>query len=148
MVLLARMPAWLGVTRWVAMRDADGWGQQELRKVEDWLFAILRFAITRDETDRATIMAAAARMDRPDAPLSQSDFSFFTRTSREICNAIAGRERAAKLPILDRCLREVGNDRLRRALAAALKIERPATATGKLGRRYGDDLWRGLPIRH
>jgi hypothetical protein len=130
------------------MWDGDGWSEQELRKVEDWLFAILRFAITRDETDRAKIMAAATRMDRPDGPLSQSDFSFFTRTSREICDSIARHERAARLPILDRHLREVGNYRLRRALAAALKIERPATATGKLGRRHGDDLWRGLPIRH
>jgi hypothetical protein len=127
------------------MRDGDF--RKELRKVEDWLFAILRFAVTRDEVDRATIMAAAARMDRPDGPLSQSDFSFFTKTSREICDSIARHERVAKLTIFDRCLREVGNDRLRRALAAALKNERPATATGKLGRRHGDDLWRGLPVR-
>lgn len=119
----------------------------ELKRIEDWLFAILRFAITRDETDRATIMAAAASMDRPHGHFSRSDFSFFTRTSREICDSIAARERAAKLPILERYLCDVGNDRLRCALAAALKIERPATAIGKLGRRYGDDLWRGLPIR-
>ena len=126
----------------------DAIGSPERERIEEWLLAILRFAVTRDEADRAALMATAADMDRPCGHFMQSDFSFFVRTSGDICDVVAGRERVVKITVLHRYLREIGNDRLRRALAAALDIERPATTRiGKLGRPYGDDLWRGLPIR-
>jgi hypothetical protein len=124
-----------------------GTDSSELERIEDWLFAILRFAITRDAADRSAIMAKAADMDRPRGQLMQSDFSYFVRTSSEVCDAIAGRERA-RIAVLHRYLYEIGNDRLRGALAAALNIERPVrTRMGKLGRQRSDDLWQGLTIR-
>jgi hypothetical protein len=122
-------------------------GSPELKRIEDWLFAILRFTITRDAADRTAVMTIAANMDRPCAYFIQSDFSYFVRTSQEVCSAIAGHDRA-KIAVLHRYLSEIGNDRLRRALAAALNIERPATRRiGKLGRQHSGDLWRGLPTR-
>jgi hypothetical protein len=119
----------------------------ELERIENWLLAILRFAITQDETDRIAMMAAAANMDRPGKHSTQSDFSFFVRTSKEISDLIAGNNSSAKIAALRQCVRETGNERLWRALEAVLEIARPATEPPKRRHQYADDLWRGLPIR-
>jgi hypothetical protein len=117
---------------------------ERLERIEDWLFAILRFAITRHPADRTAIMARAADMDRPGGELTQKGFSYFVTTSGKVCDAIAGEERA-RVAVLYRYLHEIGNDRLRRALAAALNIERPVrTRVGKLGGQHSDGLWEGL----
>jgi hypothetical protein len=135
-----------GIVGGGAMGDARL--EEESRKVEEWLLAILRFAITREKADRAAVLATASAMDSFGVPPVHSGFTFFVRTSTEICDLIAGGNNTANEAALHHQLSKIDNDRLRRALIAAVEIERPATArTGKLGRRYGDDLWRGLPIR-
>ena len=58
------------------------------RRLHEWLFLLLRFAITRDLSDRSAAMAMADELDslgvrwRPAGPL------FFRQTSREVCDAI------------------------------------------------------------
>jgi hypothetical protein len=128
------------------MRDAVL--EQSLHKVEDWLLVILRFAITHEQADRGAILSLAADLDRHGEHAARSDFAFFTRTSVEICDLIVGTNRPERVAVLRRHIGMIDNDRLRRALEAALGMERPLTNGGRMRSRRNEDLWRGLPIRH
>jgi hypothetical protein len=128
------------------MRDAVF--EPAFDKVEDWLLAILRFAITREEADRAAILAMAAEMDQLGAHAARSDFAFFARTSVEICDLIVGKDHPERIAALRRHIGMIDNDRLRRALEAVLEIEPPRTNGRRARSRRSEALWRGLPIRH
>ena len=69
------------------------------------------------------------------------------RTSGEICDLIVGKAGPQNIATLRRRLGEIDNERLPRALEAALEIEPAAPKIGKIRSRNGEDLWRGLPIR-
>ena len=57
--------------------------------IDDWLLAVLRFAVTRDEADRSAVLVLAEAMDRSGAsPARPSSFEFFRRSSIELCRAI------------------------------------------------------------
>jgi len=62
------------------------WRAKTLRA---WQLAILRFAVTLDNADRLAVIAIAGEIDRlgPQHD-SKPDFSFFRRTSAELCAAI------------------------------------------------------------
>jgi hypothetical protein len=128
------------------MRDAVL--EQGLHKVEEWLFLILRFAITHEQADRAAVVATAADLDRFGAGAVGSRFAYFARTTREICDLIVVNDRPDRIAKLRRHIGMIDNDRLRRALEAALDIDRPATHGGRARSRRIEDLWQGLPIRH
>jgi hypothetical protein len=121
--------------------------KQALHKIDDWLLVILRFAITHELADRAAISALAADLDQLGAHAARSDFAFFARTSAEICDLIVGTDRPERFATLRRHIGMIDNDRLRRALEAALDMERPVTNGGRVRSRRSEDLWRGLPIR-
>lgn len=112
------------------------------RAVEEWLLAVLRFAITLNEVDRASLMAMAADMDR-----YRSGFTFFQRTSVKVCDAIIARDRAQATAALHIFARRIDRLALRRAFEAALEI----TPTGAHRRtnpaRNRENLWKGLPPR-
>src|SRR5258708_9950368 len=62
------------------------WRAKTLRA---WQLAILRFAVTLDNADRLAVMAIAGEIDRLGPPHdSKPDFSFFRRTSAELCAGI------------------------------------------------------------
>ncbi len=125
----------------------DAATQQELLKVEDWLMGILRFAVTLQDADRATVRMMAEEMDRLGSRIALSNFAFFARTTTEICDGIVGKENPDKLATLHRHLSNIDNDRLRRGLEAALGIERPVSKPCKSRSRRHQDLWKGLPSR-
>ena len=58
------------------------------RKLQEWLLLLLRYAVTREPSDRSAALAMADELDslggrwRPAAP------RFFLRTSDEVCSAI------------------------------------------------------------
>ena len=59
------------------------------RTLRAWQLAILRFAVTWDNADRLAVMAIANEIDRLGLQHSgKADFSFFRRTSAELCAAI------------------------------------------------------------
>ena len=66
--------------------------EQHTRTLRAWQLAILRFAVTLDNSDRLAVMAIASEIDRLD-PQQQGkpDFKFFRRTSAELCAAILSR---------------------------------------------------------
>lgn len=122
----------------------DDW---QSKKVREWLLAVLRFAVTRDGADRATVFVLAQEMDRLDPGIRLPAFSYFIRTSAELCNAIAGTDNPHIASIFRRHLERIDDPRLRRALAAAAGIDQspPSTIEGNPARkRDRKDLWKGL----
>src|SRR5258706_8195820 len=62
------------------------WSARTLRA---WQLAILRFAVTLDNADRLAVMAIANEIDRLGSRHDgKTDFSFFPRTSAELCPAL------------------------------------------------------------
>jgi hypothetical protein len=118
-----------------------------MRRIDDWLLLVLRFAITREHSDRVAVLAAAADINRLGGANRPSDFTFFTKASREICDVIVSDDGPDRTAALCRYMSKIDNDRLRRAFAAAVDIERPSIKAGKSRDRRRHDLWRGLPIR-
>ena len=113
------------------------------RKIRDWLLLVLRFAITRESTDRCSVLAAADELDAVGAGWRPAAPTFFLRTSVGICDAIATPHDDCGRAVLHTLLGRIDDVRLRQALRAAVDLPRPAA------RRRGirPDLWKGLRPR-
>lgn len=116
--------------------------QQE--RVTDWLLAILRFAITRDDTDRASLLAVANELDRPRPTADNGSFTFFTSTTTELCGAITAKHDAQRQKALRQHLNRIGNLRLRAALEAAVGLKHADSALAATPRSSRTYLWKGL----
>jgi len=121
---------------------SDEWHR---RIVRSWHLAVLRFAVTRDNADRLSVFAVANEIDglgkRPNESLH---FEFFRSTTSKLCAAILQHDGAAER-FLRQYLALIDDVRLKRALAAALEIEREAPKRERSNRNAA--LWRGLPAR-
>ena len=112
-----------------------------------WHLAILRFALTRENADRLGVLAIANEIDRLGRLGDiRPDFSFFRRTSAELCAAIPRRHERDDV-VLNQYLAEIDDARLHRALAAALDVPPPKPDLVRKSVRPNRDLWRGLPSR-
>jgi len=112
-----------------------------------WHLAILRFALTRENADRLGVLMIANEIDRLGRPdVAGPDFSFFRRTSAELCAAIP-RHQDGDDAVLHRYLAEIDDARLHRALAAALDVPPPKPDLVRKSLRPNRYLWRGLPSR-
>ena len=117
------------------------WNARTLRA---WQLSILRFAVTLDNADRLAVMAIASEIDRlgPEQD-GKPDFSFFRRTSVELCAAIL-QPNELTATLLRQYLARIDDDRLKRVFAAAIEADRPKVSwTGKSFKR-DRGLWRGL----
>ena len=112
-----------------------------------WHLAILRCSLTRDNADRLGVLAIANEIDRlSQRHQTEPSFSFFRRTSAELCAAMQRQQKGAE-DILNRYFAQVEDVRLHRALAAAFEIpQRRRGPTKRIKPSY--DLWRGLPSRN
>jgi hypothetical protein len=121
----------------------------EQRQVREWLFLLLRFAITRDVKDRAAVVAMAEIMDGVDLRWRPSGPTFFTRTTEAACRAIADQQDPAGAAVLRTLVRRIDDYRLQRAIAAVLELQiSHAAGRARSGRpRVAVDLWRGLRSR-
>jgi hypothetical protein len=109
-----------------------------------WHLAILRYAVTKDNADRLAVFRIALEIDslepRQDG---RADFDFFRRTSAELCSAIL-QPNARASAILQQYLARIDDDRLKRALAAAIDSSEPAMSPAGRAVGRGNDLWKGL----
>ena len=121
------------------------WNARTLRA---WQLAVLRFAVTLDNADRLAIMAIANEIDRLGPQHDgKVDFSFFRRTSAELCAAIL-RPNELGCTLLRQYLARIDDDRLKRVFAATIEPDHPKLSSiGKPFRRDDDGLWRGLSSR-
>ncbi|PJG55062.1 hypothetical protein CVM73_10815 [Bradyrhizobium forestalis] len=113
-----------------------------------WKLALLRFAVTRDESDSLNVAALAAELDRLGGRRTADEtFHFFRRTSSQLCAAIGGQLQNAA-DILDRFCKQIEAPRLRLAFAAAAGITHSDPAPSRSARpKRNPDLFRGLPAR-
>jgi hypothetical protein len=112
-----------------------------------WQLAILRFAVTLDNADRLAVLMIAAELDgvgpKPD---NKPEFSFFRKTSAELCAAIL-RPNEMTSSLLRQYLARIDDDRLKRIFAAAIETDQPkASSVGKPVKR-DNGLWKGLSSR-
>ncbi len=129
----------------VAQFDSQDWRDW---KVREWLLLLLRFAVTREPSDRSATLAVADELDsvglrwRPGAP------RFFLRTSNDVCDAILAVGDNDNAAVLRTHVARIQDLRLRRAFQAAIDLRQPSETqqrSTKSNRREGGDLWKGLP---
>jgi hypothetical protein len=116
-----------------------------------WHLAILRYAVTWDNADRLAVFRIALELDgvepgREPGQDRRADFDFFRRTSTELCAAILQPNAGASV-ILQQYLARIDDDRLKRALAAAIDASEPAVSPAGRAVGRGNDLWKGLSSR-
>jgi hypothetical protein len=117
--------------------------QQQSGMIRNWLLAILRFAVTREDVDRMCVLDAARELDRQGPGDGNPSFSFFVRTSAEICTVIVSDDVTARQAVLTCHFNAIDDQRLRDATE-----HRPARSiSSKTIRRPRDYLWKGLPSR-
>jgi hypothetical protein len=124
--------------------SANEWNAKTLRA---WQLAILRFAVTLDNADRLAVMAIASEIDRLGAQHDgKPDFSFFRRTSAELCAAIL-RPNELSPTLLRQYHARIDDDRLKRVFAATIEADQPAVSSASKPFKRDSGLWRGLSLR-
>lgn len=109
-----------------------------------WQLAILRFALTLDNSDRLAVLSIAREIDRlGEHGNSEGTFRFFRSASAELCAAISGQNEASD-HVLRRYLARIDDARLKRAFAAAVAIDQPEAASVRKRAKRDAGLWRGL----
>ena len=94
-------------------------------RVQSWLLAVLRFAVTLKQSDRAAVLIIAQALDRPEARQEPDTFKFFQRTSTQLCNSIADRRDPDGYQTFQHHMARVDDRRLRLALEVAVRCDRP-----------------------
>ena len=109
----------------MAPQGSVEWNSRILRA---WQLALLRFAITLDDADRMNVMAIAKEIDRGGRARDEpADFSFFQRTSSDLCTSILGQNDSAGT-ILRQYLARIEDARLKRAFASAIGVDQAPAA--------------------
>jgi hypothetical protein len=93
------------------------------KRVRDWQLRVLRFAVTLEMADRQAILRRAEEMDRLSHRPGKSRFTFFVRTSVELCHAIGEPEDPDRTAVLQRYFKMMDEGRLKRAMAAAIDLD-------------------------
>jgi len=123
---------------------------QHASNIREWLLALLRLAVTRRQSDHAIALAAADRLDSLGTQWWPAAPRFFTRTTDEVCAAIAAMADGEDSIVLRRHLERIDDPRLRRAFQAALGLvetREPDRHRETRPPAKDNDLWRGLPVR-
>ena len=125
--------------------------ERHARTLRAWQLAILRFAVTFDNADKLAVLMIAAELDGiGPGQDNKPEFSFFRKTSAELCAVILQPNELAA-PVLRQYLARIDDDRLKRTFAAAIEAvietEQPkAPAVSKPAKR-DNSLWKGLSAR-
>jgi hypothetical protein len=109
--------------------------------------AILRFAVTLDNADRLAVIAIAGEIDRlgPQHD-SKPDFSFFRRTSAELCAAILTPNELTPA-VLRQYLARIDDERLKHVFAATIQADQPKLSSIRKPFKRDNGLWKGLSSR-
>ena len=120
------------------------WRAKTLRA---WQLAILRFAVTLDNADRLAVIAIAGEIDRLGPQHDgKPDFSFFRRTSAELCAAILTPNELAPT-VLRQYLARIDDDRLKHVFAATIEADQPKLSSISKPFKRDNGLWKGLSSR-
>jgi hypothetical protein len=115
--------------------------------VQDWLFLVLRYALSRRRQDRQAVLELADRMDSLGAEASRDTFRFFRDASARLCDAVVAADEPRHRQTILAHGRRIDEARLRRAFLLACGLDpketkRTAAVPRKVSSR--DALWKGL----
>jgi hypothetical protein len=101
-------------------------------------------SLTLDNADRLAVLAIAREIDRLGPRHDgKPDFSFFRRTSAELCAAIL-RPNDLTPTLLRQYLARIDDNRLKRVFAATIDADQPQVCSVSKPLKRDRDLWRGL----
>ena len=130
------------------MRDSVVQVDCRTKKVRDWLLALLRYAVTLHDVDKSAVLVIAEEIDKLGSRAEdQSAFTFFRRTSADLCSAILDKQNSKTSAVLRLHLKRIDDSRLRRAFEAAIEFgdaSQVIKSAGKIRKRGRQDLWKGL----
>jgi hypothetical protein len=94
------------------------------RRIKEWLLLLLRFAVTREPSDRTAVLAMADELDALGVQGRRRAFRFFLKTSVEVCKAIieAGDGHNTNNVVLRTHALRIGDPRLKQAFRAAVGL--------------------------
>jgi len=95
-------------------------------QVREWLFLLLRFAITRDPQDELVVLMTANAIDALGRQWGRPAPSFFRRSSDEICKAIRDLDDPGREVILAKHIQRIEHAALRRVFQAAVLSDEQA----------------------
>jgi hypothetical protein len=126
----------------------QGSGEWHSRMLRARQLALLRFAVTLDNVDRMNVMAIAKEMDRGNREhKDEPDFSFFHKTSADLCSSILRQNESADA-ILRQYLARIEDTRVKRAFPSAIEMNQAPTRSKRRNDNKNDSgLWRGLSPR-
>ncbi|MGD9770142.1 MAG: hypothetical protein AB7U62_21100 [Pseudolabrys sp.] len=134
-------PVGIGPDTVVARDTLDG-------MVRDWLFLLLRYAVSRAICDRQAVLEQAATMDTLDRHKDRGAFRFFRSHSETVCAAIAAPDTPGRRQILLAHVRRIGEPRLEQMFMLACHLdvrEKTYPGFGRISSR--SELWQGLQRR-
>ncbi len=112
-----------------------------------WHLAVLRYAVTLDNADRLAVLQIAREIDRLHARKhDRRNFTFFQRTSADLCTAILHPDESAST-VLRHYLTRIDDDRVKRALAAVVDTAPPTISPALKPAPRRHELWKSLPSR-
>ena len=116
--------------------------------VQDWLFLVLRYAVSREARDRAAVLELAAKMDTLSEHGEQETFRFFRSYSERLCAAIVAPDMPGHRETLMAHARRIGQSPLQQAFLLICRLEAREKVMSRAGRTNSrSELWRGLQRR-
>ncbi len=111
-------------------------------QVREWLFLLLRFAITRDPEDELAALMMATKIDLIGRQWGKATPTFFRRSSHDVCKAIRDLDDPKRELILKKHIQRIEHPQLRRVFQAAVRSDGPAPQRPDQSHQPG--LWAGL----
>jgi hypothetical protein len=112
------------------------------KQVTEWLFLLLRFAITREPEDELAVLMMANGIDALGRQWGRAGPTFFRRSSEEVCKAITALDDPKREAVLKNHIRRIEHPGLRRAFQAAIYCGHRAPQAPDRSNRQ--DLWASL----
>jgi hypothetical protein len=121
--------------------------ERHAKTLRAWQLAILRFAVTLDNADRLAVLMIAAELDGVSQKRdSRPEFSFFRKTSAELCAAILQPNELTSM-VLRQYLGRIDDERLKRIFTAAVETDQPKPSPVRKPAKRDNGLWKGLTSR-
>lgn len=116
--------------------------------VQDWLFLVLRYAVSREARDRDAVLDLAGKMDTLGEERNQEAFRFFRSHSERLCTAIAAPDTPGRRQTLMAHARMIGQPRLQQVFLLICHLETQEKTVSEYGRASSRaELWKGLQRR-
>jgi hypothetical protein len=114
--------------------------------VQDWLFLILRYAVSRQHRDRQAILDMAEKMDTLGEQTGPCAFRFFRTLSVQVCDAVLAPGHPAHRLIIMAHARRIDEPRLRQVFLLTCRLDSNKdmpTVESYRKPRTRADLWSG-----